>query len=192
MTVTTMADPQIGGSNFHLQILERQWSHPDSEYLRNLQRLELAKIYGRPDGGEPGKAPSAEDISVLVVAYVVLGSGPSAGADGSTLVPIACGALRTLSKELDPVTGVPYPGDAEIKRMYVHHEYRGKPFYAAKAVLAELENRARGEGWSKLVLETGNEQKAAIKFYEREGYTQIPKFGAYVASGLSLCYGKNI
>ena len=40
----------------------------------------------------------------------------------------------------------------------------------------------------RLVLETGDQQPDAIRFYEREGFTRIPNFGHYVDSELSLCY----
>ena len=40
------------------------------------------------------------------------------------------------------------------------------------------------------MLETGDEQPDAMRFYEREGYTAIPAFGYYVDSDLSRCYEK--
>jgi GNAT superfamily N-acetyltransferase len=55
-------------------------------------------------------------------------------------------------------------------------------------VLRALEDAARELGWTRLVLETGTEQHAAIRFYQREGYVPIPLFGHYVGSAISLCY----
>ncbi|OKL59966.1 hypothetical protein UA08_04612 [Talaromyces atroroseus] len=178
-----------------LKIMDRPWSHPDSEYLRNLQRAEIEAIYGRPDS-EPGTPPSADDISVFLVAYLCSPEkikGDVKEEDDGVMVPIACGALRVLTslpssseeeEEEEKGTGV------EVKRMYVHADYRGKPWYAAKAVLAALEDRARRNGWMQVVLETGTLQTAAIKFYGREGYAEIPRFGAYVDAENSLCFGK--
>ncbi|RFU35459.1 hypothetical protein B7463_g843, partial [Scytalidium lignicola] len=183
----------IDASSCRLEIIDRDWSHPDGEYLRNLQRQELAEIYGQPDGGEPGTPPSADDISEFVVAYICLSNTSAYDACSCSVpIPVACGALRALSKDLDPITGKPYPGDAEIKRMYVHHDYRGKPLYAAKAVLRRLEKKAVERGWKRLVLETGYKQEAAIRFYERESYIEIPTFGSYAGSQLSRCYRKMI
>ncbi|KAL4897638.1 hypothetical protein BDV59DRAFT_47733 [Aspergillus ambiguus] len=172
-------------SHFKLEILDLPWSHQDSEYLRRLQREEIHATYGRPDS-EPGTPPSADDISIFVVAYLY--TSPSSNTDDyvSSGVPIACGALRALPQ------GEHAPGDVEIKRMYVHQDYRGRPWSAAQAVLAALEERARGRGWTRVVLETGSLQTAAIKFYQREGYTEIPKFGVYAQSALSLCFGKTL
>ncbi|EAU29254.1 predicted protein [Aspergillus terreus NIH2624] len=144
-----------------LKVLDLPWSHPDSEYLRRLQREEIHATYGRPDS-EPGTPPSADDISAFVVAYLHESLNNSTENSASSGIPIACGALRALSQE-DQV-----PGDVEIKRI------------------------AKGRGWTKVVLETGSLQTAAIKFYQREGYKEIPKFGAYAESALSLCFETQI
>ena len=36
-------------------------------------------------------------------------------------------------------------------------------------------------------LETGNQQKAAIAFYRRHGFAEVPRFGPYVDSETSVC-----
>ncbi|KAE8389059.1 hypothetical protein BDV23DRAFT_173372 [Aspergillus alliaceus] len=147
--------------SYRLEVREREWCHPDCEQLRQLQREEIATIYGRPDS-EPGTPPSADDISVFIVAYLYRCDQPNSqlGASAKTPLPIACGGLRVI-----PLRNTA-PGDVEVKRMK--------------------------EGWNSIVLETGTLQKAAIKFYQREGYTPIPKFGAYAESELSLCFGKRL
>ncbi len=68
---------------------------------------------------------------------------------------------------------------AEVKRMYVREGARGRG--AAQALLGRLEAEARGAGLSQLRLETGDRQKAAIRFYERAGFTRCGAFGAYAA-----------
>ncbi len=147
-------------------VLEVEWGHPDSVALRKAQRVDLDARYGGPES-EPGPHPTAADITVFFVAYTDEGE------------PVGCGALRGLDDD-----------HAEIKRMFVQPEARGSG--AATAILARLEEFARGEHWSRLVLETGNRQPDAIRFYEREGYTPIPKFGYYVDSEFSLCYEKKL
>ena len=42
------------------------------------------------------------------------------------------------------------------------------------------------------MLETGEAQPDAVRFYEREGYTRIPNFGYYAESPISLCYEKRL
>lgn len=41
-------------------------------------------------------------------------------------------------------------------------------------------------------LETGTEQPDAQRFYRREGYREIPLFGAYVGSTLSVCFEREL
>lgn len=70
-------------------------------------------------------------------------------------------------------------GFAEVKRMYVRPRARGRG--VAPAILARLEQEARARGVARLALETGDAQHAAIRFYERAGFTRCAAFGAYAA-----------
>lgn len=70
-------------------------------------------------------------------------------------------------------------GFAELKRMYVRPGSRGRG--VARAILARLEEEALRRGMERLTLETGDAQRAAIRFYEREGFTRCGAFGAYAA-----------
>ena len=79
-------------------------------------------------------------------------------------------------------------GIAEVKRMYVRTESRGSG--VAAAMLRRLEEAALDLGSPALVLETGTEQKRAIAFYEREGFSRIANFGPYVGADRSVCYSK--
>ena len=147
-------------------VREVEWGHPDSVALRAAQRAELDERYGRPDS-EPGPAPTADDITVFFVAYTAGGEA------------VGCGGLR----ELDAT-------HAEIKRMFVPRDHRGSG--VSTALLARLEQYARDQGYDRLVLETGDRQPDAMRFYEREGYTSIPLFGYYIGSDLSRCYEKRL
>ncbi len=140
------------------------WDAPESIALRAAQRAELDVRYGTPDS-EPGPAPTVGDIVAFFVAYAD---------DGR---PVGCGGLRVLG-----------PGEAEIKRMFVVSRSRGTG--VSTAILDALEGFGRERGWSRLILETGNAQPDAMRFYEREGYTRIPNFGHYAESELSVCYEK--
>ena len=142
-------------------ISPRPWDDPAGAVLRDAQRAELDLRYGSDDH-EPGTPPSASDIDVFLVAV-------------NESAAIGCGALRRLA-----------PDVAEIKRMYVVPESRGSG--VAVGLLRALEDSAVTRGWTTVRLETGPEQPEAIRFYEREGYRQIPLFGAYVGSNLSVCY----
>jgi putative acetyltransferase len=68
---------------------------------------------------------------------------------------------------------------AEVKRMYVRPELRGRG--VAQALLARIEADARAAGLAWLRLETGDRQLAAIRLYEREGFSRCAPFGDYAA-----------
>ena len=70
-------------------------------------------------------------------------------------------------------------GLAEVKRMYVRPRARGGG--VGQAILARLEQEARARGVARLVLETGDAQHAAMRFYERAGFVRCGAFGAYAA-----------
>jgi putative acetyltransferase len=83
------------------RIAEEAFDSPDGAELLAGHASELIDRYGRDT--EPGAKPTAADVTVFLVAR---------GGDGRAL---AGGALRELE-----------PGAAELKRMYVRHEARGR------------------------------------------------------------------
>ena len=128
------------------------WDDPDVQRLAAAQQEEVRARY---DGkGEPGRAPSAADVSVVLLVR---------DDDGTA---IGCGALRALGD-----------GVAEVKRMYVVPAARGRG--VSTAVLRGLEDAARERGWTTLRLETGPRQPEAIGLYTGAGYRPIEAFGAY-------------
>ena len=90
---------------------------------------------------------------------------------------VGCGAVRVLN-----------PTTAEVKRMYVELDQRGKG--VGRAVLASLEAAAKQLGVRRLVLETGIYQDAALTFYRRAGFTQVDCWGEYASSPTSICLEK--
>jgi GNAT superfamily N-acetyltransferase len=144
------------------------WTDQAGEALRVAQQAEVSARYGVPDS-EPGPKPTAADITVFLVAFEMAKEG--------TEVAVGCGGLRTIDGS-----------HGEIKRMYVVPDSRGTG--VSTAILTALEGEARGRGWSRVVLETGDLLHNAMRFYEREGYTRIPNFGHYADSSLSVCYEK--
>jgi GNAT superfamily N-acetyltransferase len=79
---------------------------------------------------------------------------------------------------------------AEIKRMYVAPESRGRGL--ARLMLAHLEDTARASGADVMILETGLAQPEAIVLYESAGYTPIPGFGYYKDAPLSRCFARRL
>jgi putative acetyltransferase len=68
---------------------------------------------------------------------------------------------------------------AEVKRMYAREAARGRG--VAQAVLRRIEAAASDAGLTVLRLETGISQRAALRFYEREGFRRCAAFGDYRA-----------
>jgi GNAT superfamily N-acetyltransferase len=94
-------------------------------------------------------------------------------------MPVGCGALRPLDSRT-----------AEVKRMFVRPDARGRRI--ARAVLARLEAIAAARGYLVCRLETGIRQPEAIGLYESAGYTRIPCFAEYASSPHSVCYEKRL
>lgn len=92
---------------------------------------------------------------------------------------VGCGAF----KEYEPQT-------AEIKRMYVREDMRGKGI--AGKVLNELESWAKELNFSECILETGLKQPEAIRLYRKSGYQTIPNYGQYAGVENSVCMRKSL
>jgi GNAT superfamily N-acetyltransferase len=90
---------------------------------------------------------------------------------------VGCGAFKKLDNET-----------IEIKRMYVKFAHRGSG--TAQAILNSLELWASEKGFKKCILETGNRQVEAIKFYKKAGYKSIPNYGQYIHMEDSNCFEK--
>ncbi|MGH2873051.1 MAG: GNAT family N-acetyltransferase [Solirubrobacteraceae bacterium] len=78
----------------------------------------------------------------------------------------------------------------ELKRFFVAPEHRGTG--VADAILNALADHAQARGLEVLRLETGDKQQAAIAFYRRHGFADIPRFGPYVASDTSVCMQRRL
>lgn len=94
-------------------------------------------------------------------------------------IAVGCGAFR--EKESDTV---------EIKRMFVHPDFRKKGI--ASAVLTVLEIWAKEVGYAYTILETGKNQPEAINLYQKQDYTIIPNYPPYEKMDNSVCMKKTL
>ncbi len=141
----------------------------DAAVARSLIAALNAELLARyPEEGATHFRLDREEVAPGRGAFVVATRGE---------VAIGCGALRRLDADV-----------GEIKRMYVAANARGAGVGAR--ILAALEREAEALGLVRLVLETGARQPEALALYRRAGFVEIPRFGAYVDSALSLCMGK--
>jgi putative acetyltransferase len=81
-------------------------------------------------------------------------------------------------------------GIGEVKRMFVKPEARG--LGVGGAILAHIEQLAREEGLSRVVLETGSNFDAAKRIYERGGFQPSEPVLDYPPSPWTAFYAKEL
>ena len=91
--------------------------------------------------------------------------------------PVACAALKEYA-----------PDTAEVKRVFTKPHCRGQGL--AVAVMATLEQLAKQQGYTRLVLETGLNMLPAQRLYHRLGFHQIQNYGQYATLPDSYCMEK--
>jgi GNAT superfamily N-acetyltransferase len=147
--------------------LERvPFEHPDAVVLRNEHVAFGNQLYASDPSSVHRSGSEDIDPSSVIATVVAYGD------DG----PVGHACLRRLDGEL------------EIKRMYVAPSSRGSG--VADQLLAAMEDAARDDGAHRIIIHTGNRQHAALKFYDRHGYTAIPVYPPYEDVTYSLCFEK--
>ncbi|CAM5438217.1 N-acetyltransferase [Streptomyces xanthochromogenes] len=149
------------------------YDHPDAVRLNDEVQLEYAERYG--DEG---------DITPLDAAMFMPPRGLYLIAYDPEGRPVATGGWRSQDANEENYRD----GDAELKRMYVVPEARGRGL--ARRILASLEADARAAGRTRMVLETGTKQPEAITLYTSTGYEPCEKFGHYRTYDTSRCFAK--
>jgi GNAT superfamily N-acetyltransferase len=149
------------------------FDHPDAVKLNDQVQLEYVERYG-DDGDATPLDPSmfVPPRGLYLIAY------------DNRDQPLATGGWRTQDENPEGYSD----GDAELKRMYVIPEARGRGL--ARRILASLEDDARAAGRIRMVLETGDMQPEAIALYASSGYEPCAKFGYYREYPSSLCMAK--
>lgn len=141
---------------------------PENIDFQNLVVLldEVLKIKDGEDHDFYAQYDTVDKIKHVVVIY-------------QDTIAIGCGAF----KEFDS-------NAVEIKRMFVHPDFRGKGI--ASKVLKELEVWASEFNYTSCVLETGKNNPEAIALYHKSGYEIIPNYGQYENIETSVCLKKSI
>ncbi|GGY15808.1 N-acetyltransferase [Streptomyces anandii JCM 4720] len=151
------------------------FDHPDAVKLNDEVQAEYHVRYG--DGGDATPLDPAEfrpPHGVYLIAY---------DEDGT---PVATGGWRSQDRNEEGNED----GDAELKRMFVIAQMRGRGL--ARRMLAALEEDARAAGRRRMVLETGDQQPEAIALYTSSGYEPCVKFGYYREYESSMCFAKKL
>ncbi|MEU4033216.1 GNAT family N-acetyltransferase [Streptomyces collinus] len=156
-----------------MNIRRVRFDHPDAVKLNDEVQAEYHLRYG--DGGDATSLDAADfdpPRGVYLIAYDELDR------------PVATGGWR--SQDVNDEGNA--DGDAELKRMFVVSQMRGRGL--ARRILAALEEDARAAGRLRMVLETGTKQPEAIALYTSCGYEPCDKFGYYRHYEDSRCYAK--
>ncbi|RAJ62423.1 acetyltransferase (GNAT) family protein [Streptomyces sp. Amel2xB2] len=151
------------------------YDHPDALKLNDTVQQEYAERYGDDGDMTPLDPTMFEPPRGL---YLLVYDEDDC--------PVATGGWRTQNRNAEGYAD----GDAEIKRMFVVREARGRGI--ARQVLARLEDDARAAGRTRMVLETGTMQPEAIGLYVSSGYEATAKFGLYRFEPQSRCYAKKL
>ena len=152
-----------------LSLRREPFDGPVAAGLIALVQDEYRVRYGGPDDTPVVSAEFAPPGGEFLVAR--LGEGV-----------VGCGGYRA---HLLPGALVP---DAEIKRMFVAADMRGRGY--SRVILAVLEASARDRGYGRIILETGNQQPEAVGLYSTAGYRRIEGFGLYAGEAGSLYFAK--
>ena len=144
----------------------------DPDFLACCARLD--EILNELAGGEANRAQyvplnTVEKIRDAFVAY-----------EGEQ--PVGCAAFRWYEQ-----------GVAEVKRVFVAPEYRKRG--VGRLLMQTLEEEARRQGYTVLILETGMPLVAAHAMYLGMGYAVTENYGVYACADLygdSLCMRKEL
>lgn len=153
-------DPAGAGST-RWEMVAEPFATPDATALRRAYYAEVAGRYWERSVTEAeidqGMLDDPADGLVPPTGQFVVGR-----LDGR---PLACGGIRLL----DPAT-------AELTRVYVDPRARGTG--GGAALLAALEEAARGLGATRVRLDTRTDLVEARALYARHGYREIPAYNS--------------
>ena len=184
--------PDVAEARLRLEFLE---AHGASPYAFGLRSPEPPLVIERSSLDDPVASQLIAELDADLIATTAPGSNffsldASEVADGRGAFvvarldgePVGCGALRVLEAGEWPER------TAELKRMYVRPTGRGRRI--GSALLTELTALARSLGVRRLVLETADQQVAALSMYRSQGFEPCPCWGEYAGAPLSRCFSR--
>ncbi|KAM3525094.1 hypothetical protein MY4038_007450 [Beauveria bassiana] len=94
--------------------------------------------------------------------------------DSESGAALGCVALRPLELPLNHPKARPEHRCAEMKRLFVYPEARGRQ--VARKLLLELLRRAKDQGYREVYLDSLARMEAAIKLYKSEGFLEAEAY----------------
>ena len=133
--------------------------------------LKTEEYYNQLVGGaENRKAFVPYNISENITDVLIVSDGD---------IAVGCAGLK------------PYSGsDTEVKRVWVEPAYR--KHHIAQQMMQQLEEKAKANGFSRLILQTREIMAAAVQLYEKLGYSRIPNYPPYDRLEGAVCFAKDL
>lgn len=94
-------------------------------------------------------------------------------------IAIGCASFKDYSKT-----------DAEIKRVWVQPECRGK--HLATEMMKRIEQQAKYKGYKRTVLQTREIMTDAVGLYKKLGYLRIDNYPPYDILDGAVCFAKKL
>lgn len=148
-----------------LQFLRTNAEHPD--FVALVKRLDLDLAIR--DGDDHAFYAQFNKTGAIRHAVLAYENGQAIG----------CGAFKAFDGQI-----------AEIKRVFVDPDYRGKG--VGFSIVNELERWAAALNYPECILETGKNQPEAIRLYQKAGYTITKNYGPYEHIENSVCMKKTL
>lgn len=108
----------------------------------------------------------SESVSDVLIAY-------------SDQIAVGCAGIKRYSEK-----------DAEIKRVWVEPDYRGR--HIASHIMDLIERKAREAGYSRMILQTRPIMADAVSLYEKRGYVRIGNYPPYDKLEGAICMALNL
>ncbi len=147
-----------------------EWTDGNHPAFRHFYAVTEA-YYSRIVGGRENRADFVPFNASAGIHDVLL-----AFADGQ---PVGCAGLKRYSD-----------ADAEVKRIWVEPEYRGR--HIASGLMAQIEEKARTEGYRRIILQTRPIMTDAVALYMKRGYALISNYPPYDKLPGAVCYAKTL
>lgn len=152
------------------------WQEPGTVELRRLAYEELCMRY---ETDYVGENPDPAKLCTQVVISIIT---------DSINIDVACAALTIATGEYEDFSGPVL----EIKRVFVHPDYRGAGLsrHLMNRISEEARTYARVNNLTdlRLILETGTKQPEALSLYTALGYVPIKTYGEWQNDPLSRCF----
>jgi putative acetyltransferase len=131
----------------------------------------LLRTYAANDLDQPHLSSIWQDLEDLPARY-----GPPTGTavllvhqphHNSEEIVVGCGALAQTK----------LAGACEIKRLFIHNEYRGKG--GSKVLIHDLLHSAQVQGYDQAVLSTWKSNHTGLALYQTLGFQHVPAFKSH-------------